>query len=109
MLDGVSVPRPHGPGPCRLNAATSKSPIGLLASWLLCASTFSSQEDHCNARAQTLVGILDYDARRQGRERLQHSEMEDFRHCSGVSPTRAEMASLRPSSNSHLAEEAEVS
>ena len=78
MLDGVSVPRPHGPGLCRLNAVTSKSPIGLLASWLLCASTCSSQEDHCNARAQTVVGILDYDARRQGRERLQHSEMEDL-------------------------------
>ena len=25
-----------------------------------------------------MVGILDYDARRQGRERLQHSEMEDL-------------------------------
>ena len=78
MLDGVSVPRPHGPGPCRLNAATSKSPIGLLASWLLCASTFSSQEDHRNAMAQTVDGIWAYDARRQGRERLQHSEMEDL-------------------------------
>ena len=78
MLDGVSVPRPHGPGLCRLNAVTSKSPIGLFASWLLCASTFSSQEDHRNARAQTVDGILDYDARRQGRERLQRSEMEDL-------------------------------
>ena len=98
MLDGVSVPRPHGPGPCRLNAVTSKSPIGLLASWLLCADTFSSQSDHRKARAQTAVGILDYDARRRDRERLQNSDMEDLPSLFRCEPNEGrdgELASIK--------------
>ena len=70
---------------------------------------FSSQEDHCNARAQTVVGILDYDARRQGRERLQHSEMEDLPSLFRCEPNEGRDGEFASIKTSHLAEEVEVS
>ena len=107
MLDGVRVPRPHGPGPCRLNAATSKSPIGLLASWLLCASTFPRKRTIATQGRRLWSAFWIMTLAGKAVNGFSTVRWRTFRHCSGVSPTRAEMASLPPSDRTHLLGEAQ--
>ena len=67
-VDGVWIPRPHGPGPCRLNRVISKRPVGFLGAWLNCRGDYASQQDHWNARIATAPGQrLDYAHRCEAR------------------------------------------
>ena len=66
IVDGVHVPRPHGPGACRLNRVAWKHPAGLFGAWLLCADEFPDQQAHY-AEAKVLSEHEGFDARLVGR------------------------------------------
>ena len=75
---GVSVPRDHGPGPCRLNRAMNKQPIGYLVRWLQCGCNHDGQQEHFGAR--NLTGDdqeLSYEECKRARDWIRTAGVED--------------------------------
>ena len=78
---GIPVPREHGPGPCRLNRAMAKGPIGMLVRWLQVQQQYLDRDAHFKACSKTKQGgELDYDHRREARSWLQECGAADIEY-----------------------------
>ena len=46
LVDGIRVPKAHGPGICHLFRQQTKKPLGLLGAWLRCCHDFEDQKEN---------------------------------------------------------------
>ena len=67
-VDGIRVPRLHGPGACRLNRVKAKRPLGLMGAWCGCADDFPDQRSHFEHAKAVLCN--DFPGRLAGRHAL---------------------------------------